>query len=42
MELLIPAVVLFAIGWAIYRSGKRTGSRKGFGAGVRKGRRKRY
>ena len=39
MEILIGILAVLAIGWAVYRTGKRTGSIKGFGAGFRRGRR---
>ncbi len=38
MELLIGSVVLAVIGWYLYKSGKRTGSRQGYNVGRRRGR----
>ncbi len=39
MELLVIAVVAI-IGYLVYRSGKRTGSRKGYNVGRQHGRRR--
>ena len=41
MEGLIVIAILASIGYWIYSSGKRTGSRKGYNAGFRRGRRRR-
>ena len=40
MEGLIVIGILGAIGYTIYKSGKREGSRKGFGVGKSRGRRR--
>ena len=42
MEGLIFLGILCAIGYSIYRAGKRTGSIKGFNVGLRRGRWRRY
>ena len=41
MEALLILGVLIAIGYALYRSGKRVGSRKGYNVGFSRGRRRR-
>ena len=41
MDIFLSLAVIATIGFAVYRYGKRIGSRKGFGAGLRKGRRRR-
>jgi hypothetical protein len=41
MELLIVALVLIGIGCWLYKSGKRKGSRNGYGVGYRRGSRRR-
>jgi hypothetical protein len=41
MEILAVLAALGVAGWWLYRSGKRVGSRKGFGAGRRRRRRRR-
>ena len=41
MEVFIFVSLVVAVGYWIYRSGKRTGSRKGYGIGRRHGRRRR-
>ena len=41
MENLIGLAVLAAIGWWLYKRGKRIGSRKGYGVGRSRSRRKR-
>ncbi len=38
---LITAAVLAYVGWWLYGAGKRYGSRRGYGAGFRRGRRRR-
>lgn len=38
MESLIGIVFMLAIGYWLYKAGKRTGSIKGFGAGLRRSR----
>ena len=40
MEGLIVIGILVAIGYALYKSGKRDGSRKGYGVGRAHGRRR--
>lgn len=42
MESLFGLAVLAAIAWWCYKSGKHVGSRKGFGVGRSRGRRRRY
>jgi len=39
--LLVLCVIVWAVGYWIYRSGKRTGSIKGYNAGRARGRRRR-
>ena len=39
MELLLAIGVIYAIGYLIYRNGKREGSKKGYGVGLNRGRR---
>jgi hypothetical protein len=39
MGSLVFVGILGAVGYGLYRSGKRTGSRKGFNVGVSRGRR---
>jgi hypothetical protein len=39
MGSLIFVSILGAIGYGLYRSGKQTGSRKGYGVGISRGRR---
>jgi hypothetical protein len=41
METVILFAVLFAIGLWVYRLGKSTGSRKAYGVGYRRGKRRR-
>jgi hypothetical protein len=41
MEALLILAVLIPIGYALYRSGKRVGSRKGYQVGFSRGRRRR-
>jgi hypothetical protein len=40
MESVVVFAIIATIGWYAYRSGKRIGSRKGFNAGRRRGRRR--
>jgi hypothetical protein len=42
MEALITLTVLGMIAWCCYKSGKQTGSRKGYHAGRRHAKRNRY
>jgi len=41
MDTLLTILFIAAVGWALYRYGKRIGSRQGFGAGRRRRRRRR-
>jgi len=41
VETVIIVGILAAIGYGLYRSGNRTGSRKGFHVGLTRGRRRR-
>jgi hypothetical protein len=38
MDVLIVLGILAFLGWAVYKAGKRTGSRKGYGVGRSHGR----
>ena len=42
MEPLILIAIVVGIGWWLYKSGKQTGSRKGYNVGRAHGRRRRY
>jgi hypothetical protein len=39
--LIILGILLFSVGYALYRSGKRVGSRKGYHVGLSRRRRRR-
>ena len=41
LELIVVSIVLGSIALAVYRTGKREGSRKGFNVGLRRGKRPR-
>jgi len=41
MEIVFGLALLVTLGWWLYKAGKRTGSRKGYNVGIRKGRRQR-